>query len=1093
MYTIVNFTSTMPPNPFTSMLKDPDRYVGHADVSKVLAENDNSSDDGSEKPDLGNIETEAEPESEFLEFDLKTRKGLRKAASFVEQEANYLAEQIAEYGEDNLSPEVKDEYEDLKLLFASTQQLIEDARRELQNPTEEAAAIDEAVNNSLSDLIRKINEFVDYANGDGDSLTPPEDLELAPIDVAETNGSLGTGEVNQISPIEEATVEVENEDLLLASKAENKENPFDFSTTAGLAEVTDFIDDQQAQLDEYIDEFGFLNLNESNREQYQNILALAAGIRALIADSSWKLSEARGRGFLDTTKYEDLLEKLLRESDTLLKSIETQNQQSNSVKNIDTTYEENATNLESDTVALEQNSDGEVENGALKSAAVAAGAAAALAAAEQNLSRAEEMPNLPKELTPYERLRLQWLEAKDYHERAHALYQAKVTEYYEGIIQTEGRGQRLWERLRATANFKRSLPPEFEEERVKVEQITARYNELGRKMLEVRQYAGKEAVISSVENRLVTTEQQKKQAVYERYQRMLARTTITNTFDEEMKSQEEAMEALKIKPPKLLQKHPQLTRVLGAAVIGGLAGSVTVGANAFLRMVVGGTLSAAAAGFINKRYEGRIEDINDEFEDAVREIGKQLAAGGMTAEELHETYQYLASIYSRVDSEKRKRLRDIIAASLALGAASGASIAEFSDLGALPDVDEKISETYNGGENTDQPFPATTEDLHTPQAVDSYGGVNSDTPAPLNQMSETAAQPPSSAEATVTAKVAELTKAGESLPATYEAKAGDNYWNIMEGETAAGKIPVIEQVAAEHRQALIDLARDALDKNETLRAEIGFGDKMDNLGEGDNVNVQKLHAAAVEIAEKEGWLSESATVDTSDVGGESGASEATAGSSEISNDNEAAGPATEANQTKEVVSTPEPKAMVTPDVAPAAVAPEAGATREVVHTEAASSGEVSAGDGSPQAEEVANDNFDGSPSTTYEYVLKHFDSPAEFEKSFREEWINQIQSTGAVKNAGFMGFGGEPYMDAFHHFEAMNIAEFNKLAVLSPAELNEYLDLHDLNPADYEAWNKSIAEWRRDPDIHFTVEDRFEEVAKAAYIERVLEAKRVAA
>jgi len=96
----------------------------------------------------------------------------------------------------------------------------------------------------------------------------------------------------------------------------------------------------------------------------------------------------------------------------------------------------------------------------------------------------------------------------------------------------------------------------------------------------------------------------------------------------------------------------------------------------------------------------------------------------------------------------------------------------------------------------------------------------------------------------------------ESL-GSYIAQPNDNYWNIMEGQTNAPQPPVMEWMKyhqPEHYQELIKLVEYFFNNYPDLRAEIGFGDSMDNLQIGSEVNLDSLNLIARSIAEHKGWI-----------------------------------------------------------------------------------------------------------------------------------------------------------------------------------------------------------------------------------------------
>lgn len=95
----------------------------------------------------------------------------------------------------------------------------------------------------------------------------------------------------------------------------------------------------------------------------------------------------------------------------------------------------------------------------------------------------------------------------------------------------------------------------------------------------------------------------------------------------------------------------------------------------------------------------------------------------------------------------------------------------------------------------------------------------------------------------------------EGIIPLYQVNKGDNFWNLMEGETKAGTMPIMDMVAPENKQALIDLIRDELNTNTEARKKMGtFGDTADLLfaekpnGEQQEINIYELNKLAFRVA-----------------------------------------------------------------------------------------------------------------------------------------------------------------------------------------------------------------------------------------------------
>ena len=92
---------------------------------------------------------------------------------------------------------------------------------------------------------------------------------------------------------------------------------------------------------------------------------------------------------------------------------------------------------------------------------------------------------------------------------------------------------------------------------------------------------------------------------------------------------------------------------------------------------------------------------------------------------------------------------------------------------------------------------------------------------------------------------------------SYTVEPGDNFWDIMEGQTSAKSLPTAEWMKVnqpENYQALIDLVRDVGNSDAGIREALGFGATMDDLQIGSQVDLDLLDYFARTIAENKGWI-----------------------------------------------------------------------------------------------------------------------------------------------------------------------------------------------------------------------------------------------
>ena len=84
---------------------------------------------------------------------------------------------------------------------------------------------------------------------------------------------------------------------------------------------------------------------------------------------------------------------------------------------------------------------------------------------------------------------------------------------------------------------------------------------------------------------------------------------------------------------------------------------------------------------------------------------------------------------------------------------------------------------------------------------------------------------------------------------------GDTFWDISEGESLAGTLPVMKQINPYFKQALIDRMRDRLNKNLELRERIGgFGATANDLVIGEKMNLKILNLEFILEAINAGYL-----------------------------------------------------------------------------------------------------------------------------------------------------------------------------------------------------------------------------------------------
>lgn len=487
-------------------------------------------------------------------------------------------------------------------------------------------------------------------------------------------------------------------------------------------------------------------------------------------------------------------------------------------------------------------------------------------------------------------------------------YQNELAAHYESL-KTEGSGfQRFGRRIAATFGFKPELPPELDATREAMFDATADYTKETREMLRLRKEAGKTAgeklsrrysesrqkqlleeyvleksgtydtagnftslkflydQASTDEERSIilakrdedltklTDEQkngllqQKTEALIQRrYEKMLGRSVLMGTFERQLEAQRQVTEDLAFQAPEVLKKHKRKISLFAAGAIGGITGGASSAVMGVTRALAGGLLGASIGGFVGEKWKNRIERETEKGTGAVLDsLAQRLSKDSITATELEDTYQELKKIYEKADSQTRTRIAGLMAMALAIGLATGQALefgAESMGLVDTPDVGGSAEVTGSG----EVPAGGAT-DSGSDTASDGAGGTEGGEAASGEKLGA-ASDGTTSPEAGQTAGGGAEGNNGATAeaPKPYTAERGDNMWDILEGQTHAGKLPAMEGVAND--DGLIDLVRDKLNADADLRHDIGFGDSADQLQEGAKVDLAKLNEVAQDINE----------------------------------------------------------------------------------------------------------------------------------------------------------------------------------------------------------------------------------------------------
>lgn len=183
------------------------------------------------------------------------------------------------------------------------------------------------------------------------------------------------------------------------------------------------------------------------------------------------------------------------------------------------------------------------------------------------------------------------------------------------------------------------------------------------------------------------------------------------------------------------------------------------------------------------------------------------------------------------------------------------------------DVSEPFSDLTFSGVTVDYieaeaetPEPVETEDVVVPREPDALSVAEAEAVSP-HEPEKAAVVEPEKAEAAEPEKpepvVVEKVEPSSAVEydlipegATYTWEAGDNFWDLAEGQTSGEQPRTFAQFEGQKLQEIIDLVRDHLEANPEEAKEIGFSDagNLNLVFGGDSVNLHKLDEVAMQVA-----------------------------------------------------------------------------------------------------------------------------------------------------------------------------------------------------------------------------------------------------
>lgn len=593
----------------------------------------------------------------------------------------------------------------------------------------------------------------------------------------------------------------------------------------------------------------------------------------------------------------------------------------------------------------------------------------------------EEVVTIPTSLA-YESARQEWVEAKTIHDKLQGEYKAAVENFYDTF----------WNRTRAAVGFRPDLPTDIEDLRQEMFSATATYNKASREMIDLK-------VMSS------SPEQQK---ILERHSRMFAHSLVLRTFNNQLEAQKSALEIKDNAAFRFVKKWGKELRIAGAATVGLATGGLFTGAWMAGRVIAGAAVSGAAVGVVGeyvdkgvdakrKVYSGQYEFEVDQLVTSIqikRDSGQEFSP-----QELSHIYERLESFYSVVDSATQDRIRILLATGLVSGLAFGFATSEIADVFGASTTPDLIKEELDATTNTPTSRIA-------PEAA-----IDQDVTPASNPTSTT------------------LSETTPTIP--YIAENGDNFWDLMEGQTDAKILPVMEHISEEDKQSFIAKVAERINSDDALRAEIGFGDTADMLREEGAIDVSTLNKIAEAVAKENNF-----TIDIPDT------------------------------------------TVATEDVADLAKPlPEVGVE----------SGVISEGP-AVKSESEAVIITKVSPVQINDFGRNYPGSFLKFGQDFEAQWVEKIQGP-APASSGFLDsfFSTKPNSaNAYIEFGSYSISQFKEFATLDEATLASKLSDKYIDMKDYLAWRDEITKWEKDGLI-INPKDRFSHVAEAAFIKSLVQ------
>jgi hypothetical protein len=495
-----------------------------------------------------------------------------------------------------------------------------------------------------------------------------------------------------------------------------------------------------------------------------------------------------------------------------------------------------------------------------------------------------------------------------------------------------------------------------------------------------------------IKNGEVSEDEMRKMKVADRYFKLLSRSTIMNTFNSQLESQNNATENLAFTANEKLMKYRKPLMWLGVGTMGAVTGGLAAGGFAVARMAAGGVAAAGVTRLAMPILNGYVENIkrmsDEEFKMTVDSIEQELRTETSSAQQKEEKFEQLLNILGRVDRAKQKRVWAVITLALGAGALAGAGAGQvMGAVGFVPDV-PTVDAPPAVSQADGIPGPAgeglATDNLDTMNAQ-----IDKDYAAFMKTQSDLGAGEVSP---------------GKTLGA-YVAQPRDTMWNILEGQTNAEKLPFMADVDPDDLQKVLKAVETKLNADPALASEIGFNGDPNKLSIGAEIDLDKLNELAAQ-----------ANAEIHSAGAEG------------------------VTPVNEVPTTPEtPAAEITAET-PQADSPSETATNESFVT-------------SPEGKVVVSGQ--SAHEIVTQYGNEYPGGPQAFEKTFTEEVVYPQEGRPGGGIFSFLS-PPPPSVGALDLMQGMDKQTLLTLQSLNGEALSAELQTHGLSTEQFQAWKTYV-------------------------------------